>query len=130
MSSRTDAPWHRSREPAVELAKKVNASKKPEADRADGLLRRAPRIHTAGRRARRSPSRISPASWRVFALAPPKRDCRRDRDRRQHGTYNIDSETKGLTELQAGSFVFMDTLYRHVGGKQESGRLYRILARP
>ena len=25
------------------------------------------------------------------------------------GTYNIDSEMKGLTELQAGSFVFMDT---------------------
>jgi D-serine deaminase-like pyridoxal phosphate-dependent protein len=33
------------------------------------------------------------------------------------GTYNIDSETKLLTELQAGSFVFMDTLYRRVGGK-------------
>jgi D-serine deaminase-like pyridoxal phosphate-dependent protein len=33
------------------------------------------------------------------------------------GTYNIDSEKKGLTELQAGSFVFMDTLYRHIGGK-------------
>jgi D-serine deaminase-like pyridoxal phosphate-dependent protein len=35
------------------------------------------------------------------------------------GTYNIDSEKKGLTELQAGSFVFMDTLYRHIGGKQD-----------
>jgi len=35
------------------------------------------------------------------------------------GTYNIDSEKKGLTELQAGSFVFMDTLYRKVGGKQD-----------
>ncbi|MDQ6700650.1 MAG: DSD1 family PLP-dependent enzyme, partial [Acidobacteriota bacterium] len=35
------------------------------------------------------------------------------------GTYNIDSETKGLTELQAGSFVFMDTLYRHIGGKTD-----------
>ncbi len=35
------------------------------------------------------------------------------------GTYNIDSETKGLTELQAGSFVFMDTLYRQIGGKQD-----------
>jgi len=33
------------------------------------------------------------------------------------GTYNIDTEIKGLTELQAGSFVFMDTLYRVVGGK-------------
>jgi len=34
------------------------------------------------------------------------------------GTYNIDSEFKGLTELQAGSYVFMDTLYEEVGGKQ------------
>jgi D-serine deaminase-like pyridoxal phosphate-dependent protein len=33
------------------------------------------------------------------------------------GTYNIDSELKGLTELQAGSFVFMDTLYRQIGSK-------------
>jgi D-serine deaminase-like pyridoxal phosphate-dependent protein len=33
------------------------------------------------------------------------------------GTYNIDPEIKGLTELQAGSFVFMDTLYRDIGGK-------------
>src|SRR5882724_587346 len=36
------------------------------------------------------------------------------------GTYNIDTELKGLTELQAGSFVFMDTLYRHIGGKTDS----------
>jgi D-serine deaminase-like pyridoxal phosphate-dependent protein len=35
------------------------------------------------------------------------------------GTYNIDSETKGLTELQAGSYVFMDTLYRVIGGKND-----------
>jgi len=36
------------------------------------------------------------------------------------GTYNIDAESKGLTELQAGSFVFMDTLYRHIGGKSDA----------
>jgi D-serine deaminase-like pyridoxal phosphate-dependent protein len=35
------------------------------------------------------------------------------------GTYNIDSESKGLTELQAGSFVFMDILYREIGGKDD-----------
>src|SRR5690242_494071 len=35
------------------------------------------------------------------------------------GTYNIDSESKALTELQAGSFVFMDTLYRQIGGKND-----------
>jgi D-serine deaminase-like pyridoxal phosphate-dependent protein len=33
------------------------------------------------------------------------------------GTYNVDSELKTLTEQQAGSFVFMDTLYRQIGGK-------------
>ena len=35
------------------------------------------------------------------------------------GTYNIDSTGKGLTELQAGSFVFMDTLYRKIGGRSD-----------
>ena len=35
------------------------------------------------------------------------------------GTYNIDPEGKTLTELQAGSFVFMDTIYRQIGGKTD-----------
>jgi D-serine deaminase-like pyridoxal phosphate-dependent protein len=35
------------------------------------------------------------------------------------GTYNIDTESKGLTELQAGTFVFMDTVYRAIGGKDD-----------
>ncbi len=33
------------------------------------------------------------------------------------GTYNIDSALKGVTELQAGSYVFMDVDYRRIGGK-------------
>lgn len=37
------------------------------------------------------------------------------------GTYNIDPGT--LTELQAGSYVFMDTIYRRIGGR-DSGNLY------
>jgi D-serine deaminase-like pyridoxal phosphate-dependent protein len=32
------------------------------------------------------------------------------------GTYNIDKET-GLTELQAGSYIFMDTIYMAIGGR-------------
>ena len=32
------------------------------------------------------------------------------------GTYNIDKEL-GLTELQAGSYIFMDTAYMKIGGK-------------
>jgi len=34
------------------------------------------------------------------------------------GTYNIDHET-GLTELEAGSYVFMDTAYFSIGGKED-----------
>jgi D-serine deaminase-like pyridoxal phosphate-dependent protein len=34
------------------------------------------------------------------------------------GTYNIDT-ANGLTELQAGSYVFMDMLYRRIGGKND-----------
>jgi D-serine deaminase-like pyridoxal phosphate-dependent protein len=34
------------------------------------------------------------------------------------GTYNIDAQNH-LTELQAGSYIFMDTLYRRIGGKSD-----------
>lgn len=33
------------------------------------------------------------------------------------GTYDIDSELDGLTDLQAGSYLFMDVNYRHVGSR-------------
>jgi D-serine deaminase-like pyridoxal phosphate-dependent protein len=39
------------------------------------------------------------------------------------GTYNIDSEIDGITELQPGSFVFMDIDYNRIGGK--NGPVYR-----
>jgi len=32
------------------------------------------------------------------------------------GTYNIDSEMDGVTELQPGSFIFMDVDYHRIGG--------------
>src|SRR5947208_2260041 len=38
------------------------------------------------------------------------------------GTYNIDSAIPGVTELQVGSYVFMDVDYRRIGGK--SGAIY------
>lgn len=38
------------------------------------------------------------------------------------GTYNIDPELKALTELQVGSYVFMDVDYRRIGGR--SGPVY------
>jgi 3-hydroxy-D-aspartate aldolase len=33
------------------------------------------------------------------------------------GTYNIDSAIDGVTELQVGSFIFMDMDYRRIGGQ-------------
>jgi D-serine deaminase-like pyridoxal phosphate-dependent protein len=33
------------------------------------------------------------------------------------GSYNIDSDIKGITELQAGSYALMDARYRTIGGK-------------
>jgi D-serine deaminase-like pyridoxal phosphate-dependent protein len=39
------------------------------------------------------------------------------------GTYNIDSEIDGITELQPGSFVFMDIDYNRIGG--QDGPMYR-----
>jgi D-serine deaminase-like pyridoxal phosphate-dependent protein len=39
------------------------------------------------------------------------------------GTYNIDSGIDGITELQPGSFMFMDTDYNRIGG--QDGAVYR-----
>jgi D-serine deaminase-like pyridoxal phosphate-dependent protein len=38
------------------------------------------------------------------------------------GTYNIDPGIGGLTELQSGSYVFMDVEYRRIGGR--NGNVY------
>lgn len=42
------------------------------------------------------------------------------------GTYNIDPDIDGMTELQSGSYVFMDVEYRRIGGK--SGAVYEDFA--
>ena len=39
------------------------------------------------------------------------------------GTYNIDSAMAGMTELQAGSYVFMDLDYQSIGGRD--GAIYQ-----
>ena len=39
------------------------------------------------------------------------------------GTYNIDSEIEGVTELQPGSFMFMDLDYNRIGG--QDGEVYQ-----
>jgi len=35
------------------------------------------------------------------------------------GTYNIDHGTKGMTDVQVGSYVFMDAQYMGIGGEQD-----------
>lgn len=35
------------------------------------------------------------------------------------GTYNIDHETRGLTDVQVGSYVFMDAQYVDIGGESD-----------
>jgi D-serine deaminase-like pyridoxal phosphate-dependent protein len=42
------------------------------------------------------------------------------------GTYNIDSSIQGMSELQVGSYVFMDVDYRRIGG--QSGDVYEDFA--
>jgi len=42
------------------------------------------------------------------------------------GTYNIDSQFDTMTELQVGSYVFMDVDYRRIGGR--SGSVYTDFA--
>jgi D-serine deaminase-like pyridoxal phosphate-dependent protein len=38
------------------------------------------------------------------------------------GTYNIDHETPGLTDVQVGSYVFMDAQYMAIGGETNAER--------
>ncbi len=36
------------------------------------------------------------------------------------GTYNIDHDTKGMTDVQVGSYVFMDAQYLSIGGEEDA----------
>jgi D-serine deaminase-like pyridoxal phosphate-dependent protein len=106
-------------EAAVELAKKVNASKNLKLIGLMGYSGGA--SHTHGWSERKKKSAQDTAGLLESAAAARKAGLPVEIvTGGSTGTYNIDSESKGLTELQAGSFVFMDTLYRHIGGKQDA----------
>src|SRR2546425_608671 len=105
-------------EPALELAKKVNASKNLKLIGLMGYSGGASHTHGWNERKKKSEHDLAGLMESV-ALARKAGLPVEIVTGGSTGTYNIDSETKGLTELQAGSFVFMDTLYRHVGGKQD-----------
>jgi D-serine deaminase-like pyridoxal phosphate-dependent protein len=106
-------------EPALLLAKKVDASKNLKLIGLMGYSGGA--SHTKGWTDRKQKSQADLAGLSESVAAARKAGLPVEiATGGSTGTYNIDSETKVLTELQAGSFIFMDTLYHHIGGKDDS----------
>jgi len=105
-------------EPALELAKKIDSSKNLKLIGLMGYSGAA--SHTKGwaERQKKSQGDLAGCSETVAAARRAGLPIEIVTGG-STGTYNIDSESKTLTELQAGSFVFMDTLYRHIGGKND-----------
>jgi D-serine deaminase-like pyridoxal phosphate-dependent protein len=102
-------------QPALELAQKVDKSKHLHLQGLMGYSGGA--SHTHGFEARRQRSANDLAGLRETTEL-----CRKSGlpiklvSGGSTGTYNIDKDN-GLTELEAGSYVFMDTAYFAVGGK-------------
>ena len=105
-------------EPALELAKKVDSSKNLKLVGLMGYSGAA--SHTKGwaERQKKSQGDLAGCSETVAAARRAGLPVEIVTGG-STGTYNIDSESKTLTELQAGSFVFMDTIYRQIGGKND-----------
>jgi 3-hydroxy-D-aspartate aldolase len=108
--------------PAVELAKLIDTL--PHVRLAGLQAYDGSASHTLGFEERRKRSEGSMAqavetrrSLERDGLACPLVSCG------STGTYNIDSEVDGVTELQPGSFMFMDTDYNRIGG--QDGPVYR-----
>ena len=111
--------------PALELAKRIDSL--PHVRLAGLQAYDGGASHTLGfeERGKRSEASMAQAveTRRLFeraGLACPLVSCG------STGTYNIDSEIDGVTELQPGSFLFMDTDYNRIGG--QDGPVYRDFA--
>ena len=104
-------------QPAVDLAQKLVSSKHIEL--AGFMAYSGTAAHTKGWAARRKQSAedLSGAQETV-ALARKVGLPSGFVSGGSTGTYNMDKEL-GLTELECGSYVFMDSLYRQVGGKSD-----------
>jgi D-serine deaminase-like pyridoxal phosphate-dependent protein len=102
-------------QPALELAQKVAASKRMQFDGIMAYSGFASHTHGFEKRRERSASDLAGARETVEL-------CKKSGlpvnifTGGSTGTYNIDHEN-GLTELEAGSYVFMDTNYFGIGGK-------------
>lgn len=103
--------------PAVELAQKVASSKR--IDFQGFMAYSGDAAHTHGFETRRKKSAEDLAGVNeTVALAKKSGLPVKIVSGGSTGTYNIDHEN-GLTELEAGSYVFMDTAYFAVGGKTD-----------
>jgi len=102
-------------EPAVELAKQIGRSKRLQIKGVQAYAGHA--SHTVGFEARQKVSReaIGKAVETKKLLQKAGFDAQ-ILSGGSTGTYNIDSAIDGFTELQVGSYVFMDVDYRRIGG--------------
>jgi D-serine deaminase-like pyridoxal phosphate-dependent protein len=112
-------------EPALALAESIARSKNLELKGICAYAGHA--AHVTGFERRRS------ASQEALGRAITTRDLLRHHSHRMDilsgastGTYNIDADIQGMTEMQSGSYVFMDVEYRKIGGK--SGAVYEDFA--
>jgi D-serine deaminase-like pyridoxal phosphate-dependent protein len=104
-------------QPAIELAQKVAASKRMEFE--GFMAYSGSAAHTKTWPARRTRSADDLAGVReTVSLARRAGLPVNIVSGGSTGTYNIDHEN-GLTELEAGSYVFMDTAYFGIGGKDD-----------
>ena len=109
-------------EPALDLAKKVDSSPSLELFGIMGYSGPAAHTHVWPERAKKSRGDLA-AMLDTMCAARAAGLPIEIVTGGSTGTYNIDSEGNCLTELQAGSYVFMDMLYREIGGK-ESPTIY------
>ncbi len=109
-------------QPALELAQKVSSSKRMQFE--GFMAYSGGAAHTKGFEARKK------NSMEVLAGVRESKDLAKKAGLPVNimsggstGTYNIDHET-GLTELESGTYVFMDTEYFIVGGKDGDTKRY------
>ena len=106
--------------PAVELARKIAQSKRLHIRGVQAYAGHA--SHTVGFEARQRVSReaMGKAVETKHLLQKAGFDQAKILSGGSTGTYNIDSAIDGVTELQVGSYIFMDVDYRRIGGRDGS----------
>ena len=114
-------------ESAVELGKKVSASKNLKLIGFMGYSGTASHTHGWEERKKRSKDDLAGLMESVSAARKSGLPVEIVTGG-STGTYNIDAESKGLTELQAGSFVFMELIPAH-RREERRRRVYRFRPR-